>query len=183
MVEADDNIFYTSKAPGSSNSATYLIAIEAGAFAGSGSTTLGQFSGGNNQIGESASIGSNTTCGITESGWAACYAYPTALLDSGASLILTNFASKTAAAVFPGGVGSDVPFALQAGSSAIGAASSLPAAIASNTLGMDFTPTLNYGGTTRTNLNDLGATQSGVGSGISLSLLPGTALTPGTEIR
>ena len=33
-VEADDNIFYTSKAPGSSNSATYLIAIEAGAFAG-----------------------------------------------------------------------------------------------------------------------------------------------------
>ena len=174
--QVDDNFWYiTNYTPLATP--TYLILLTNGGYTLTNlvSTT---FAGGSNQVGSSTGVGSTTSCSVTWVGVEACN-YP---LDPGATATLTNFTPEAPSSLFPSGLGG-FPYVLSSGSSAIGVASSLPAAIASNTLGSDFTPTLNYGGTTRTSLNDLGATQSGVGSGLSLSLLPGTALTPGTEIR
>ena len=71
---------------------------------------------------------------------------------------LSKFTTETPAALYPSGITGNL-FKLQSGSTAIGAASSLPAAITSNTLGGNFTPVFQPDGTVRTNLNDLGAWQ------------------------
>ena len=156
VFELDNNDIYVSNAPGSSNPSTYLRVVKQGGYNSTGLAS-GTFGGGNNQIVTSTSIGSNTACGLTFTGIQACYSYPGGnALNPGASINLANWALESKTALYPGGVGS-FPYILQTGSSAIGAASTLPAAIASNTLGSDFTPYQNFGGTTRANLNDLGA--------------------------
>jgi hypothetical protein len=169
-IEADNNLFYTTNA-NSGNQAAFIYYLSKGSYTETSLVSV-TYTGGNNQVGTASSQGSNTSCSTTLTGWVLC----TSTLDSSGSVTATNLSSEAPTSLYPSGVSGGVPFALQTGSSGIGAASSLPAAIASNTLGLDFTPTLNFDGTTRTNLNDLGATQytqpptgtqlSGVASGV-----------------
>ena len=176
VYEAND-LIYVSSAPSSLYTPTYYIETAQGSYTGTGLVSV-SLSGGNNQVASSSGIGSNTTCGIALAGWSACHSYTGNALDVGASLSLTNFSTETAAGLYPLGVVGGSPFLLQSGSSAIGAASALPAAISSNTLGLDFTPTLNYSGTARTNLNDLGATQYAAPVLTTITLSPTSASIP-----
>lgn len=150
-IRADNNLFYVANA-GWANPTTYLTAMARGGYGGPGLTVTGILGGGTNQIGPSSSLGSNTCAGITLTGWAACEH----ALTSGSSISLTGWTSKTTSQLFPSGMNGR-NYGLQSGSSAIGAASALPAAISSNTLGLDLTPAYEYGGAARVSLTDLGA--------------------------
>jgi hypothetical protein len=70
----------------------------------------------------------------------------------------SGVASETLSQLYPNGL-SGRNYALQSGSSAVGAATSLPAAVTSNTLGLDLTPYYNPDGSSRTSVADVGAFQ------------------------
>lgn len=156
QIRLDNNIFMVTHAPGSANPATYFVLEGGGSYTGTGMIS-GVIDGGSNQIVVSPAIGANASCGYSETGWTAC----NVPLDPGSSMWIYGFTTESPSALYPAGL--ILPYALQPGSSAIGAASPLPAAYTSNTLSQSFVPALNFDGTPRTNLLDLGAQQySGV---------------------
>jgi hypothetical protein len=153
-IEAANNLWYVVSST-SGAAPTYFYLVGASQYGASG--TDGVYAGGNNQIVSSSSAGQTTCNSITETGWGFCNnSYTTtnfSASDSG------SVSTETAAQMYPNGLVGTRNYALQAGSSAIGAASSLPAAITSNTLGLNLTPVYQYGGAARTSLADLGAFQ------------------------
>ena len=152
-IAADNNLFYVTNS-NVGNTATYFYAMARSGYAGL--QTVGVLGGGNNQIVSSAGIGSNTCGTITKTGWGACNESYT----DNATINVTGWTTITTAQAFPSGLNGR-NYHLQAGSTAIGAASALPAAISSNTLGLDLTPTSQYGGATRSTVVDIGAYQYG----------------------
>ena len=158
-VSASNNLFLITNA-NTGNPSSYLIGATHGAYANGGASTVsGTYLLGTNQV---------------STGWSQTNSYP---LVSGSSADWSGWTAEANASVFPSTFPPAIPFSLQAGSSAIGAATTLPGAVSSNTLGVDFTPTQEIGGTARTSLVDLGAMQysgpSSSGSAFSGGVLAG----------
>jgi YVTN family beta-propeller protein len=144
----DNNLFY---AEGSSY---YVVANLAQYSAGA---TVGTFTGGNNLIVATSGIGQTTCGGTTSTGWQACPPPIDEYHLFNGSVDFSNFSTVTSTQAYPDGLPSSRDYHLQNGSTAIGAASTLPAAIASNSLGMDLTPVYEYGWAVRSSLLDVGA--------------------------
>jgi hypothetical protein len=153
-VLSNNLLYITNSTTGQTPSYWLLVSQGGYTLSGAASATL---SGNSTQIGTSTGIGSTTQCGVTWAGVQPCRVPP----DPDSNIVLTSgFTLESPANLYPSGPGS-YPFALQAGSSAIGAGSALPASVTSNTMNGDFTPYFNADGSARTSLSDIGATQYG----------------------
>jgi hypothetical protein len=152
-IRIDNNLFYI-KSRTAGATASYFMLVGRSGYAGL--VQPGNITAGANQIVSSTGSGSNTCSGITVTGWSACNsAYPVT-----GAINIGGMSTVAAADAYPLGI-SGRNYGLQGGSTAVGAAASLPAAVRSNTLGVDLTPTLEYaavaGSSTRLSMRDLGA--------------------------
>jgi hypothetical protein len=135
-LRADNNLIYVTNST-AGDPATYQQVMQSCSYCGLG--VVGNFSGGGDQMG-------GTWYGYTQG------ATPLGTIDT------SGVASKTLVQLYPNGLNGR-NYTLQSGSSAIGAATSLPAAVTSNTLGLDLTPYYNPDGSSRTSVADIGAFQ------------------------
>jgi hypothetical protein len=135
-IRADNNLIYVTNS-NSGNPATYQQIMQGCGYCGHG--VVGDFAGSGNQMGGT---------------W---YWYTQGQTPLG-TITQSGVASETPVQLYPNGLNGR-NYALQSGSSAVGAATSLPAAVTSNTLGLDLTPYYNPDGSSRTSVADIGAFQ------------------------
>ncbi|MHB1956983.1 MAG: hypothetical protein ACYCOU_24970, partial [Sulfobacillus sp.] len=153
-VDARNNFWYvTNHTTGSAP--TYFELFWPPGYSGNNNVQTA-YTSGNNQVGTSSSVGANTTCGVAWTGAQACGG--SGLIDPSGSFAVGGTVTESPTNLYPSGL-TGYPYKLQAGSTAIGAGSTLAAAVTSNTLGGNFTPVYQPDGTARTNLLDLGAWQ------------------------